>query len=726
MTPMVAPRHHRHICARIAAVAVLLMSVLSGAPRAQDPASRGADELAQARTLFDALDYEHAVPALDRAVAMLEPLVAQQPTVKPSLVAAYEMRARARFGLGDRDGAASDLTTLLGLEPGFTFGGQVSPRIVSLLDDIRKTVVGSLVLTVDPSDAVVEINGQTFPVSGAPIPLKASEYTIKVTRLGYRTVDQKIAVVADQTQQFSVSLERVAALVWLVTSPADVEVLLDGASRGRTAPGPPGAPYTDVPSQLGVAPETVSKPLLLTDLTQGPHVVQFKRPCLVTEERRVVIEALSDYRLDPVKLNRAVGSLTVESMPGGAAVFVDGESRGAAPLTIDDVCEGSRLVELRSPQGRYVQRLVVNAGDRAKVVGRLKPAFALVPGGSVPAAAMQTLVATVERALAGSEQVTVFQPAGGTGDAASATAKAPSEWLAFDAGRRAVGGATAISPAMRRELSAQLASALDVQGVAAISQPSPTSPDVVIALLAAGAGEPDVVSLVPERMDSVRAAMARFDFVPPMLRPTIGLLAIEAVDVPGVVVARVDPGSAAEKAGVKPGDVISGADNQPTKTPGAFEHALDARRIGDTMMLQVIEQTGTTRSVSLPVTGTPRLISAADQTLLFNPLSVAFRSRLTTASPAEQPFVRLNLGVALMRLGDFSGAQEQFEAVKLAPGHGISQGTQQYLLGLALEGLGDSPGAQRAWQAAAASEAWLTDGGPPVKPLAERRLKGGR
>jgi hypothetical protein len=279
---------------------------------------------------------------------------------------------------------------------------------------------------------------------------------------------------------------------------------------------------------------------------------------------------------------------------------------------------------------------------------------------------------------------------------------------------------------MRRDLSAQLSRALDVQGVAAISQPSPTSPEVVIALLAAGAGEPDVVTLVPERMDSVRAAMARFDFVPPMLRTTIGVLAIEAVDVPGAVVARVDPGSAAEKAGLKPGDVITAADNQPANTPGAFDHALGARHVGDTMMLQVTEASGTVRSVSLPVTGTPKLISAADQTLLFNPLSVAFRSRLATASPAEQPFVRLNLGVALMRLGDFAGAQEQFEAVKLSAGHGISQGTQQYLLGLALEGLGDTPSAQRAWQAAAASEAWLTEAGPPVKPLAERKLKGGR
>ena len=126
---MVAPRHHRLTFTCVAAFSALLLSVFAAAPaHAQDPASRAADELAQARTLFDALDYEHAVPALDRAVAMLEPLLAQQPTVKPSLVAAYEMRARARFGLGDRDGAATDLTTLLGLEPGFTLGGQVSPQ----------------------------------------------------------------------------------------------------------------------------------------------------------------------------------------------------------------------------------------------------------------------------------------------------------------------------------------------------------------------------------------------------------------------------------------------------------------------------------------------------------------------------------------------------------------------------------------------------------------------
>ena len=75
-----------------------------------------------------------------------------------------------------------------------------------------------------------------------------------------------------------------------------------------------------------------------------------------------------------------------------------------------------------------------------------------------------------------------------------------------------------------------------------------------------------------------------------------------------------------------------------------------------------------------------------------------------------------------MRLGDYAAAREQLEAVQLPAGPGISLGTQQYLLGLAHEGLGDAASAQRSFQAAAASDALLTEDGPPIKSLAERKL----
>jgi hypothetical protein len=299
----------------------------------------------------------------------------------------------------------------------------------------------------------------------------------------------------------------------------------------------------------------------------------------------------------------------------------------------------------------------------------------------------------------------------------------PGEWLAFDGGRRPVGGASAIPPAARRDLSARLARALEVQGIAAVTQPSPGSPEVVISLLAAGAGEPDVVSVTLESAESVNAAMARFDFVPALSRPDIGLLAADLADTPGPAVVRVEPGGAAQQAGVAVGSVIRSADGVEVPTGAALRGMLESKKAGDQVALGIEDPGGASRTVELPVTFRPRLISAVDRTLLFNPLAVALRSRLPAAGPVDRPIVQMNLAVALLRLGDFIGAREQLESLQLPPGGGISEGTRQYLLGLVHEGLGDRPAARLAWEAATGSDSLLTEYGPPVRGLAERKLK---
>jgi tetratricopeptide (TPR) repeat protein len=707
----------------VVAVALALPCVSA----AQDAAiARGESELGEAKALFDALDYEHAVPAFDRAIATLEPLAAQQLTARPSLGTAYELRGRARFGLGDKDGAIADFKSLLGVNPAFAFASQVSPRVVALLDEVKTSTLGTLVLTVEPADAALEVNGQPFTAAVAGgVPVRAGEFTVKATRLGYKPVEEAVAVAAGEVKQLALTLERTAAAVFLITSPPDVEVLVDGTSKGRTAAGPPGPPFADAPGQLGVAADAVSKPLILSDLAVGAHTIQFRKGCHVGEERRLTIENLTDYRVDPILLKRSVGTVVVESAPAGASVFLDGEARGTAPVTLDDVCEGARLVELRGPQGRYVRRLVVKTGEQVAVQGALKPGFALLPAGAgVANSGVSDPRTSIERALAASQRVTLFVPDSRALEEAGKSELPPPEWLAFDAGHRPLGGATAISAAARRELSAKLAKELDVQGVAAVTQPSPSSPELVISLLAAGAGEPDVVSIVPDRVDSVNRAMSRFDFVPPLVMNTIGVMAVEVTNADGVIVASVDPGSSGAQAGLKAGDIITKADGQATNAPGVFGRALDARKPGEKMVLEVQDRTGAAKPVEVVVQQRARLISPSDQTLLFNPLSLALKTRLATADDVALPTVRLNLGVALMRLGDYAGARDLFESVQLPDGPGVSKGTQQYLLGLAYEGLGDMASAQTAWQQAARSDAWLTEDGPAVRSLADRKLAG--
>jgi predicted Zn-dependent protease len=119
--------------------------------------------------------------------------------------------------------------------------------------------------------------------------------------------------------------------------------------------------------------------------------------------------------------------------------------------------------------------------------------------------------------------------------------------------------------------------------------------------------------------------------------------------------------------------------------------------------------------------GLPRVLPRVEG-LLFNPISLALRGRLEDADPQEQPVVRLNLAVALMRLGDHAGARELLQAVQLRAGPGISLGTQQYPLGLTYEREGNAASATQAFEAARTSGGLLTEDGPEITVLAERML----
>jgi hypothetical protein len=60
--------------------------------------------------------------------------------------------------------------------------------------------------------------------------------------------------------------------------------------------------------------------------------------------------------------------------------------------------------------------------------------------------------------------------------------------------------------------------------------------------------------------------------------------------------------------------------------------------------------------------------------------------------------------------------------VKLPEGPGVGNGTVQYLLGLAADNLGNRAEAEAAYKAAAQSESWFTEDGPPVKEMAEGKV----
>jgi hypothetical protein len=705
----------------IAAVGLLVCASLSFAQADQLSNVKGLVD--QARAAFDQLDYENTVKALDSAIAAIE--ARPTPEARRMLPTAYEMRARALFGLAKEAEAKADFLSLVKVDPSYMLTGQVSPRIIAMYEEVVKNNVTELRLAVTPADAEVLLDGTRVPASGT-MPIAVGDHTLSASRIGFKQATHAFTAVAGAaTLVDSLALERVATVFRFVTAPAGVEVVIDGISHGITRPGPPPAEYADKAARAGVTAAELSAVLTVMEIPVGSHRIQFKKDCFVLAERQQTVDQLDDYVLDPVKLEPAVATVTVTSNQPGTVVLIDGLQRGVAPMTVADVCEGRHLVELKSASGRYFDRIDARTGAKINVAGTLRPAFALVSA-SGPAALNTDLRLTIEKQFQSSQSVTLFAPAADETAKALAVEKLPVDWLAFDSNKRPIGTAAEVANVMRGDLSQRLARQFDAQGIASVTVVSAATRNrLVVSLLAAGSADPDVIELDLDSPDATSLAVGRLDRGLSFFRPSLGLTAVDVADLEGPVIVAVDPNGPAAKAGIQPGEILLKANSQPVPDTAALITLLAGRKADEALTLDLKDRAGAAKRADTTVFMSPRLIGLNDQSLMINKILVDLRNRLQSqGDPITDSVMRLNLAVALARVGNWSEARLELQRVKLNDGPGVAAGTVHYLLGLAAERMGNLAEAEAAWKTAAATTALETEDGLPVKDLAEARLQG--
>ena len=180
---------------------------------------------------------------------------------------------------------------------------------------------GVVSLRTEPPGATVLVDGAEAGVTPAALEVMSGEHELEVRLAGYNAWSTRLLVEPNQPQELpDVTLAKADGRVEVASNPSEATVSVNGEFRGRT------------PLSLRLSPERA-------------HRLTLSKPGYETLTRELSVAADSGRRLQ-LDLAPQLGEIQVASTPANAEVWVDGERRGATPVTLE-LTSVSHEIEIR-------------------------------------------------------------------------------------------------------------------------------------------------------------------------------------------------------------------------------------------------------------------------------------------------------------------------------------------------------------------------------------------
>ncbi len=225
----------------------------------------------------------------------------------------------------------------------------------------------SLEIKVDAqSPARVSVTGLALPF-GKHYLLQPGDYTVNVTAAGYQPLVATVTVDERDNQTVELAPQALPGLVSLDSEPPGANVTVDGTALGKT-------PLRDLP------------------LAAGEHRLRLEEARHLPLEQALVVTGRNVRQQLQLQLAPAWAQVTVDSLPTGAAILVDGEAVGQTPATVE-VLQGEHQLTLQLPLYADWQQTVTIKASADQNLGQvtLQSAPGLLALGSIPAGANVTL-----------------------------------------------------------------------------------------------------------------------------------------------------------------------------------------------------------------------------------------------------------------------------------------------------------------------------------------------
>ena len=214
--------------------------------------------------------------------------------------------------------------------------------------------------------AQVSVSGLALPF-GKRYLLLPGEYEVSVTAEGYHPLVTTVTVDERDSQTLELQLQALPGLISIDSVPAGASVSVDGESVGKT-------------------------PLLDLPLPEGEHQLLLEEARHLPLQQSLQVTGRNVRQQLQLELAPAWAGVTVDSLPTGASILLDGEPVGKTPATVE-ILQGEHPLMLQLPAfADWQQTLHIRAGEDQDL-GRvdMQPAAGELQLSSVPSGANVTL-----------------------------------------------------------------------------------------------------------------------------------------------------------------------------------------------------------------------------------------------------------------------------------------------------------------------------------------------
>ncbi len=175
-------------------------------------------------------------------------------------------------------------------------------------------------------------------------------YEINAEKAGYVRLNEKVQISADGRRSFDFELDKLPGRLTVSTRPVSGAALrIDGQSRGAT-------PVRDL------------------EVAAGSRRLELTAERYLPQQLEVEVTGMGQVQTMEIELFPAWAPVSIESIPAGAALWIDGEAAGTTPATIE-LLAGRHRAELRLPRHDGIEfDIEVTAGEAQRL-----PPYTLAP-----------------------------------------------------------------------------------------------------------------------------------------------------------------------------------------------------------------------------------------------------------------------------------------------------------------------------------------------------------